>query len=357
MSETPSRFTDTRAFSVVSWIVTLALAAGLISAALWYRNARAAAPLPASTQPATETGQTAGSVTTTAPAQPAADLSRAIPRSVHLKTRIPADRPRTDVRKYMIVRGDSIFGIAREYGLKPESVLWANWDTLGDGADFLTPGTEIRIPPVDGVLYQWKEGDTVEAVAKKFKASVDDILSFPGNNVDLTDPQFKPGQLVMIPGGQRDYSWVIQTTYATGQSGTANVGGISCNKNFVGGTSFMWPADNRSLSGTPYQEGHLAIDIAAGEGAAVYASESGIVTMAQGGWNYGYGNVIQIDHGGGWVTLYAHLSVIMVSPCQQVYAGQRIGSAGNTGNSFGPHLHFEVRYNRSHVNPFSVIVR
>ena len=80
------------------------------------------------------------------------------------------------------------------------------------------------------------------------------------------------------------------------------------------------------LSGNDYWSGHLGIDIAAGEGQPVYAADSGVVTMAQGGYNYGYGNVIQIDHGNGYSTVYAHLSNIGVGVCQSVGQGQWIGS-------------------------------
>ncbi len=87
----------------------------------------------------------------------------------------------------------------------------------------------------------------------------------------------------------------------------------------------------------------------------VYAADNGVVTMAQGGWNYGYGNVVQIDHGNGFVTIYAHLSVILVGPCQSITAGAPIGAAGNTGNSQGAHLHFEIRQNGSPINPWLLL--
>ena len=79
------------------------------------------------------------------------------------------------------------------------------------------------------------------------------------------------------------------------------------------------------------------------------------MTMAQGGWNYGYGNVVQIDHGNGYVTVYAHLSAINVSECTPVGQGTVIGAAGNTGNSFGAHLHFEVRIGGSNINPYDIV--
>jgi murein DD-endopeptidase MepM/ murein hydrolase activator NlpD len=160
---------------------------------------------------------------------------------------------------------------------------------------------------------------------------------------------------VMIPGGEREFVQWIVPTIARGSSGTSPTSQSACPGGAVGSGAFVWPADAHTLSGNDYWSGHLGIDIAAGEGAPVYAADSGVVTMAQGGYNYGYGNVIQIDHGNGYSTLYAHLSVIGVSTCASVSAGQWIGSAGNTGNSQGAHLHFEVRQNGGFINPWFVL--
>ena len=77
-----------------------------------------------------------------------------------------------------------------------------------------------------------------------------------------------------------------------------------CLPRWSGGRRWVYagPRIAHSLSGNDYWSGHLGIDIAAGEGASVYAADSGVVTMAQSGYNYGYGNVIQIDHGNGYST-------------------------------------------------------
>jgi murein DD-endopeptidase MepM/ murein hydrolase activator NlpD len=110
-----------------------------------------------------------------------------------------------------------------------------------------------------------------------------------------------------------------------------------------------------TISGNPYSAAHPGIDITANEGDPVYAAGAGVVTKAQGGWNYGYGNVVYIDHGNGYVTIYAHLSQINVGVCTPVGQGAVIGLAGNTGNSFGAHLHFEVHINGVPVNPSQVL--
>ncbi|MSO38069.1 MAG: hypothetical protein EXQ69_07450 [Acidimicrobiia bacterium] len=98
---------------------------------------------------------------------------------------------------------------------------------------------------------------------------------------------------------------------------------------------------------------HAGIDIDAPHGAPVRAAADGTVVIA--GYQTGYGNTVVIDHGGGLATLSAHLSVISVSAGQTVSGGQLVGAVGNTGNSTGPHLHFEVRINGSPVDPMGYL--
>ncbi len=98
---------------------------------------------------------------------------------------------------------------------------------------------------------------------------------------------------------------------------------------------------------------HTGTDIACAEGTPILAAADGTVTVANGldSWGGSYGYYIQIDHGGGIETLYAHCSSICVTPGQQVQAGQVIGYVGHTGRATGSHLHFEVRANGNRVNP------
>ncbi len=94
---------------------------------------------------------------------------------------------------------------------------------------------------------------------------------------------------------------------------------------------------------------HNGMDIAANSGTAVYAADGGKVVLAE--WYGGYGNCIMIEHGNGYKTLYGHLSYIGVKNGQYVNQGDTIGQVGSTGNSTGPHLHFEVYSNGSRIDP------
>ena len=339
-------------FNIISWAVTLLLVGGIVFGAFaWQRSTtvvQASAPVPTSAP-----DEAPAEVVMPALGGPEAFVS--LSRDIQLKTNIPADKPRYEPVEYRVSRGDSIFAISESFNLEPETVLWANYDVLQDDPHSLKPGQVLSIPPADGIYYQWKENDTLETVANEFKASIDDILGFPGNDVDLANPKIESGQWVMIPGGEREFVQWLVPTVASGASGTSSTSQNICPGGAVGSGAFVWPANERFLSGNDYWSGHLGIDISAGEGAPVYAADSGVVTMAQGGWNYGYGNVIQIDHGNGYSTVYAHLSTYFVGVCQSVFAGAQIGTAGNTGNSQGAHLHFEVRQGGGFINPWFVL--
>jgi murein DD-endopeptidase MepM/ murein hydrolase activator NlpD len=97
---------------------------------------------------------------------------------------------------------------------------------------------------------------------------------------------------------------------------------------------------------------HTGVDISAPAGTAIKAAGNGKVIRT--GWYGGYGNAVIIDHGGGRATLYAHCSAIFVEVGAVVTAGKKIAAVGSTGNSTGPHLHFEVHVNGSPVNPQGV---
>jgi murein DD-endopeptidase MepM/ murein hydrolase activator NlpD len=281
-----------------------------------------------------------------------------INRRTSLHTNIPT-RPRTTVIDYTVTTGDSVFGIAKSFNLKPETILWANYDQLNDSPDMLNPGMELNVPPVNGVYYQWQEGDTIESVAAKFDAKVEDILGWEGNNFDLTNPQVEPDQWIMVPDGHREFRQWLVPTIARSNSGVSKsvLGPGACEGNYsgaYGSGAFAWPTSNHGLSGNDYWSGHLGIDIGGAIGDGVFASDAGVIVFA--GWaNGGYGNMIMIDHGNGYQTLYAHLSAVNVGCGQSVGSGSYIGAVGSTGNSTGAHLHFETRYLGGFLSPWFVL--
>jgi murein DD-endopeptidase MepM/ murein hydrolase activator NlpD len=117
----------------------------------------------------------------------------------------------------------------------------------------------------------------------------------------------------------------------------------------------IWPVSGPVTSPFGYRWGrlHAGIDIGVPYGTPIHAAASGTVVLA--GWTGGYGNYTCIDHGGGLATCYGHQSSYAVSAGAQVSQGQVIGYVGNTGHSFGAHLHFEVRINGNPVDPLGYL--
>ena len=279
-------------------------------------------------------------------------------RQLDTHTIIPT-RARTMITEYTVQKGDSVFSISREYKLKPETVLWANYDLLDDNPNMLSIGMVLKIPPVDGVYYKWEKKDTIESVANRFLADQKAILANPMNKLDMTNPVIEPDTYVMIPGGWRENrQWLVPTVWRANSGASRTLKGPGACDLPEGGAygsgSFIWPTTNNSISGNDYWSGHLGVDVAAADGAPLYAADSGLVVYS-GSIGGGYGLMVMIDHGNGYHTLYAHNSSLIVKCGQSVTQGQTIGYTGSTGNSTGPHLHFEVRYNGGFIDPHYVL--
>jgi len=116
-------------------------------------------------------------------------------------------------------------------------------------------------------------------------------------------------------------------------------------------SGFIWPVNGTVVSGFGWRWGrmHEGIDITASSGTPNWAAAAGTIIHA--GWLGGYGNLVVVDHGNGLATAYAHASVILVGVGQRVSQGETVSLVGSTGNSAGPHLHFEVRVNGVAVDP------
>ena len=120
------------------------------------------------------------------------------------------------------------------------------------------------------------------------------------------------------------------------------------------GSGYIWPSSATIIT-QYYHWRHNGLDIAGKVGNSVYATRAGTVKVSQCGWNGGYGCWIKIDHGDGLESRYGHNSELLVSVGDYVEQGQLIAYMGSTGNSTGPHVHFEIRVNGSNVNPLSYV--
>jgi murein DD-endopeptidase MepM/ murein hydrolase activator NlpD len=289
-----------------------------------------------------------------------------VPRLAQVDTTIPS-RPRQEIIKYKVVEGDTIFGIAENFGLEPRTVLWGNYYVLLDDPHALKAGQELNILPVNGTYHEWQQGEGLNGVAKYYGVTPEDIINYPANGLsmdtigDFAAPNIQPGTWLIVPNGRREFiSWSAPLGVTRENPASARVLGPGACDPVSGGAvgygTFVWPASKHYLSGFDYSPStnHWGLDLAGDEGEGAYATDAGVVVYA--GWNnYGYGNMIMVDHGNNFQSLYAHLSGISVGCGQSVGQGELIGNIGSTGRSSGSHLHFEIRAISSWVNPWDVL--
>jgi murein DD-endopeptidase MepM/ murein hydrolase activator NlpD len=271
------------------------------------------------------------------------------------------DRPRIRVELYTIQSGDSINAIAERFGLQPETIAWSNDRSL---IWKLTPGAVLNIMPVDGVYHQAVGNTTVRDLAIQYGVSDPAvILQSEYNNLQAFDADtvLPSGLWVVIPGGRAEainFAPVVETVSGGGESGGGLVSYDPSSPGTCGalaaGIASGWVSPMASYT---FMRGftsfHTGVDLAAGVGTPVYAANSGRVIFA-GRSNYGYGIAVVISHGP-FSTLYGHLNSENVSCGQLVGAGQLIGAVGLTGNTSGPHLHFEIMYNGIPTNPTDIM--
>ena len=276
-------------------------------------------------------------------------------------TTIP-DRPRPTVLAYTVKAGDTVFGIAAEFGLTPYTIYWANSETLEDNPHRLTVGMVLNILPVDGVYHSVSEGETVADLLKEYGVERDAVYNEWN---DLAEGQpLTAGMDLIIPSGTRDFVvWQLPKSVTSDGGGSVNRGRPGmCVGSFSGLPGrgwFDWPTTGRRISGWYFRDArnpaHGGLDIGLRTGDPIYAADGGVIIFA--GWwgGGGYGNLIVVDHLNGWKTWYAHLSQVNVFCGQQVNAGDFIGLGGSTGWSTGPHLHFEVRLEGVPYDPLAYL--
>lgn len=249
---------------------------------------------------------------------------------------------------YLVQNGDTVSSIARRFGLSVNTILWSN--NLS-AYSLIRPGDELIILPYNGITYTVKSGDTISKISARYEIDGEKITAANGIGDSL-----KIGQQLIIPGGKKITERVAastpRNTYTSGLSAIKNL--IKSPTVKSTGAKMAWPTSGNRLT-QYFSWRHNGVDIANKVGTPIYAAEAGIVEIAAGGWNGGYGNTILINHGGGKKTRYGHLSKLFVGVGDEVERGENIGTMGSTGRSTGSHLHFEVIINKTRYNPLNYI--
>ena len=273
------------------------------------------------------------------------------------------DEPQT----YVVKAGDTVSEIAEAHGIDMATLMVANPSLLQ--TTVLQEGQELQVSELSGDLKltfsrqvlskeevtftterketnDVKQGETqIQQEGQMGVAQVTTKYTYNGGEIvdreqlNVTIEQEPVARVVLIGTG-------------TASAPTATSGGGTSNSAASNSGGFIWPCKGTVSSefGPRWGRNHNGIDIANVTGTPIWASASGTVTQA-GDAGDGYGRCVVIDHGNGLRTRYAHNSSVLVSVGQKVTQGQQIAKLGNTGNSTGPHCHFEVLVNGSAKNP------
>ena len=266
----------------------------------------------------------------------------------------------TSPEEYTVVEGDSLWLIARRNDMYVDDIVRTNAltsDRLSLDQKLILVKTKPYINVATVV-----EGDRNEIIPYEVKVVTDNSIS--SSSVKITQ-EGKPGekhvvyQAVKI-NGQVESREIKQETILKQAVDQIMVKGGSVQVASRGATSSSARGGSGNLSWPIYGSisqyfsgGHTGLDITNSVGTPISAADNGYITYT--GWQGGYGNFVIIDHGNGIVTRYAHCQSIKVSVGQNVAKGDIIATVGSTGNSTGPHLHFEVLSGGSFVNPLNAL--
>lgn len=235
------------------------------------------------------------------------------------------------ITTYVVREGDTLSKIADMFNLRVSDIYWAN--NLKNG-DLVKSGDTLVIFPISGFPYTVKKGDTIKAIAAKYKGDVQEIINSNSNFNLSADGFLEEGITIIIP----DVEIEVPRYAPVRGSGSLSLPGYFMRPVAGGRNSRATASNPRGL------HGFNGVDLAVSCLTPVYASASGTVIVARNyGWNGGYGKYVVIAHPNGTQTVYAHLSQIFVSVGQYVSQGFMIGTVGSTGNSSGCHVHFEIR--------------
>ncbi len=238
-----------------------------------------------------------------------------------------------------VTDGETLESISERYGVSIDTIRWASMDTgLSPFTNEIKIGMKLTIPEINGVLAKVNPGDTIEKILQYTNLPVDEANFANVAQLNNIDPPYN------LDG--RNYIFI--------PNGNIKVSQIGPLKDIPRGV-FSNPLGHESCTGYAFSRGftsyHPGVDLAKWDGCIITAVANGVVTYA--GWsNYGEGYNVRIDHGGGIVTHYYHGNGdFYVKKGDKVLQKQQIMYMGNTGNSYGTHLHFAMFKDGVAVDP------
>lgn len=258
--------------------------------------------------------------------------------------------PAASASTYTVRPGDTLSRIAVQQGVTVDGLVAANGLTRPDriyaGQVLTLPesGASARPAPAQtATAHVVQRGETLSAIALRYGVTVHSLAA--ANNI-LNTSRIYAGMVLSIPSAQAGANSVRYASVGSGLCPDVSV-------TRTGSGYFIRPTRGYVITQN-FHTWHPGIDLAADAGKDIYAADGGTVVFS--GWNpVGYGNLIVLDHGNGWRTYYAHLSAINVECGEWVPRATVIGEMGTTGNSTGPHLHFEMLRFGLAVNPTGYI--
>ncbi len=247
---------------------------------------------------------------------------------------------------YVVQEGDTLSDLAIEFGRDLRTMSCVR-DIDGAPIKQLHTDENITIPALSDLCHHVKQGDTLDKIAAWYGVDKQSLLAVPQNNL-VSEIDLRVGQHLLIPDARSRYRDPVEEELPRPQKEGWR----------FGDGEFIWPIERRLVwVSQGFRHGkHMAIDLAAQDGTKVRAADTGTVIKV--GWSdNGYGYRIVVDHGIDYVTIYAHLSEYYVEEGDIVTKGEIIGAVGSTGNSTGPHLHFEIRDYGYLIDPLLVLPR
>lgn len=250
--------------------------------------------------------------------------------------------------KHIVKPGETLYDIAAAYNVDPVSLAF--WNGINN-PHRINSGEVLDILLVEGVLHTVKKGETLEFIAGRYGVKEGVVAKY---NLLHGDVSLFAGEKIVVPGGKlpEDVTAEVQANFFPSRSG-GTWNRIPWERQEI--PSFYWPLKGKitSLFGRRGSSFHYGLDIAAPYGKKIGAAAAGLVDFS--GYQKGYGFMLVIDHGGGWSTLYAHTSRLLVEKGGYVVQGQPVATVGSSGNATGPHLHLEIIYQGQKLDPLSFL--